>query len=90
MTWNFIRTYFFGWCNVFSTAGLGWHADNELIHGSVNEPFAILSLSLGATRTFLIQNSIGSGGTSPIIDVPMRNGDLLSMNGLFQKQFKHK
>ena len=72
------------------SAALGWHADNEPLHGSVQNPFAILSLSLGATRTFLIQNSVGTGGTSPIIDVPMRNGDILAMNGLFQKEFKHK
>ena len=71
-------------------AGLGWHEDNEMLHGPISEPYAILSLSLGATRTFLIQRSLGSSGRSEIIDIPMRAGDLLSMNGLFQQQFKHK
>ena len=69
---------------------MGWHEDNEELHGSIDSPYAILSLSLGATRTFLIQRSVGVGGRSTIIDVPMRPGDLLSMNGLFQREFKHK
>ena len=80
----------FAFLILIRSAGLGWHADNELIHGSTAEPFAILSLSLGSTRTFLIQKSVSSGDDNPIIDVPMRSGDLLVMNGLFLKEFKHK
>ena len=70
-------------------ADLGWHADDEPIHGSIDKPFTVLSLSLGSTRTFLVQRT-SENVRGRIVDVPMREGDLLAMTGLFQKEMKHK
>ena len=67
-------------------ADLNWHCDNEPIHGSLHHPFTILSLSLGSERLFLIQRK----RTPQIIEIPMRQGDILVMTGLFQKEFLHK
>ena len=69
-----------------STADLNWHCDNEPIHGPLDKPFTILSLSLGSKRVFLIQRK----RTPQIIEIPMRPGDILVMTGLFQKEFLHK
>ena len=69
-----------------SSADLNWHCDNERLHGSLGNPFSILSLSLGSERTFWIQRKRGP----TLIEVPMRQGDLLVMTGLFQKEFLHK
>ncbi len=69
----------------FRDVTLGDHKDDEGLHGSVLQPFAILSVSFGATRTFRVTNDRTHESTL----IPMRHGDLLSMNGTFQQQYKH-
>ena len=73
---------------ISSRAGLGWHRDDEPLHGSLDQPFSILSLSLGASRTFYIERSEGT--VKQFTQMPMDNGVLLAMCGLFQKDFVHK
>jgi alkylated DNA repair dioxygenase AlkB len=61
---------------------MGWHADKEKELGDA--PF-IASLSLGAERLFRVRHN-RSGKT---LDVVLRNGDLLTMGGVFQKHWRH-
>ena len=65
---------------------LGWHTDDEPIFGSVYHPIDIVSLSLGSCRTFSIKHNT----TGWQEDVPLENGDILTMEGLFQKFHKHR
>jgi alkylated DNA repair dioxygenase AlkB len=71
----------------YRSSPLGWHEDNEPMHGPLHEPYAILSLSLGATRNFLIRETRSRKVVSTI---PLKHGDLVSMNGLFQSLFQHR
>ena len=66
---------------------LGWHSDNERLHGSIDEPYAILSLSMGCSRTFSIRPTNRRSDETHLL---MTHGDLLSMNGLFQKLYQHR
>lgn len=66
---------------------MGWHCDNEKELGE--EPL-IASLSLGATRRFLLRprrrKGDSPGGT---IALPLAHGSLLLMRGLSQQRFQH-
>ena len=72
-------------CN--RSSPLGWHEDNEPMHGPLHEPYAILSLSLGTTRNFDIRETRSQ---KFVCTVPLRHGDLVSMNGLFQSLYQHR
>lgn len=63
-------------------AYLGYHSDNEtsMVPNSV-----IASVSLGAERPFLIRNN----KTGKIFEILLENGSVCTMEGSFQKQFKH-
>ncbi len=67
---------------------LGWHSDDErdLVSGSI-----IASVSFGAKRDFQVRTkpSKRGGKPGPIINIPLESGDLLTMEGDFQKEFKH-
>ena len=64
---------------------LGWHADNEQLFQAARQYADIVSISLGATRTFLIRQN------SNMTEKPIQfsHGDILTMEGLFQKFFQH-
>lgn len=83
---------------------VGWHNDNERFFDSVRNDCLIISLSLGATRKFQIKlnekvNPRPKEGEEPEegkapwekleADVELQNGDLCTMEGLFQKHYKH-
>ena len=57
------------------------------MHGPLKEPYAILSLSLGATRDFDIRETRSQ---KHMLTIPLRHGELVSMNGLFQSLFQHR
>jgi hypothetical protein len=57
------------------------------MHGPLHEPYAILSLSLGTTRNFEIRETRTQ---RPVSTVPLRHGDLVAMNGLFQSLYQHR
>ena len=66
------------------------HSDDE---ADIQEGTPILSVSLGATRTFRIRKAGKSetGGVPPILtDIPMPDGTVVSMCGQFQKEFTHE
>lgn len=65
-------------------AGLGWHSDDEpdLVPGA-----PIWSLSLGHPANFRVRRK---GSVEPILDITLRHGDLLTMEGdEFQARFQH-
>ena len=54
----------------------------------MNEPFAILSLSMGCSRNFSIR-PIGKRRTDES-NFMLSHGDLISMNGMFQSLYQHR
>lgn len=67
---------------------LGWHSDDErdLVAGSI-----ISSVSFGAQRDFQVRTkpTERGGKPGPIINILLESGDLLTMEGDFQKELKH-
>jgi alkylated DNA repair dioxygenase AlkB len=63
---------------------LGWHSDKErdLVAGA-----PIASVSLGATRRFLLRDRKGKGDRT--VEVMVEDGSLLWMRGTTQQQWKH-
>ena len=64
---------------------VGWHADNEPLFQADKRDAMIISLSLGATRTF----SYRLGNTGRVENLPLRDGDICTMEGLMQKYYHH-
>ena len=60
----------------------GWHADDE---ASLGPQPTIASLSLGATRRFLLRHR--ADGTT--VELALEHGSLVVMAGLSQKCWKH-
>ncbi|CAJ1353537.1 unnamed protein product, partial [Effrenium voratum] len=65
---------------------VGWHSDDEVLFQGLAGDTRILSLSLGASRDFCwrLQGTLEMLGT-----VPLGDGDVATMEGLFQKHYKH-
>lgn len=61
---------------------MGWHADKEKELGA--QPF-IASLSFGVTRHFRAHHK----KSGQRLVVPLHNGSLLTMGGVFQKHWRH-
>ena len=64
-----------------------WHSDDEALFNGLWEKCTIISLSLGASRTFQIKRK---RGRNPVRSIVLNNGDLLTMEGMFQKFLKHQ
>ena len=62
---------------------MGWHSDDEPELGA--QPI-IASLSLGATRRFVLKARAPGG---PKLELPLEHGSLLVMRGATQKNFRH-
>lgn len=62
---------------------IGWHSDDET-ELDPNHPIA--SLSIGATRLFQVRHKY----SNYLYTLPMQNGMLLIMHGLFQSEFQHR
>ena len=62
-----------------------WHSDDESLFSSKNEHCTIISLALGATRNFEILHK----KSKKTWRKALKNGDILTMEGMFQKYFKH-
>ena len=66
---------------------VGWHADDE--HELGREP-VIASLSLGATRRFLLKPRGGAAsGRRQSVSLDLEQGDLLVMGGRTQRDYVH-
>eukprot|EP00927_Polykrikos_kofoidii_P084117 TRINITY_DN8785_c0_g1_i2.p1 TRINITY_DN8785_c0_g1~~TRINITY_DN8785_c0_g1_i2.p1 ORF type:complete len:591 (-),score=60.04 TRINITY_DN8785_c0_g1_i2:57-1829(-) len=72
--------------------GVGWHSDDEALFGGGVHDCPILSLSLGARREFWLTLR-DSTGLKPClantVEVDLVDGDVISMEGLFQKHCFH-
>lgn len=92
--------------NLYADGGMSvaWHSDDEpLFHGKFVD-CAIISLSLGQTRTFEVQlkesakkNGLAKkdgfstqDGSSQITPISLASGDLLTMEGMMQKYYQHR
>jgi len=77
-------------CNVNlyldGTQSVGWHSDNEPLFESTIQDCCIISLSLGAPRKFQFQ--FQHQGTTQ--EVELCNGDIMTMEGLFQRYYSHR
>jgi alkylated DNA repair dioxygenase AlkB len=63
---------------------LGWHADKE---ADLEPDASIASVSLGATRRFLLRDKKGKGDRT--VEVMLADGSLLWMRGTTQRLWKH-
>lgn len=77
-------------CNVNLYANhegeVGWHSDDEVLFQGLARDTRIVSFSLGSPRGFCFRLQ----GTTETLDcVPLGNGDIMTMEGLFQKHYKH-
>jgi alkylated DNA repair dioxygenase AlkB len=64
---------------------VGWHADDERELGPGPDDVAIASLSLGATRRFVMRHRASGARRTP----DLRDGSLLVMRGTTQKHWRH-
>lgn len=71
--------------------GVGWHADDELIFMGTARDCPILSLSLGGTREFwLALKTEGNPDVKKgVVEVDLKDGDLVTLEGLMQKHYMH-
>lgn len=68
---------------------VAWHADDEkLFQGKMND-CTVLSLSLGAARSFQARVNQPVEGERQATKLLLGNGDLCTMEGLFQKHYQH-
>jgi len=66
---------------------VGWHADDEPLFAAKKNDALIISLSLGAARTFEVRPN---GGGPSQVRLRLGDGDLCTMEGLTQKHFRHR
>mmetsp|Transcript_14096 Transcript_14096/g.24805 ORF Transcript_14096/g.24805 Transcript_14096/m.24805 type:complete len:583 (-) Transcript_14096:94-1842(-) len=71
--------------------GVGWHADDELIFMGTTRDCPIVSLSLGGTREFWIalKTNENPDVKKGVVEVDLKDGDLLTLEGLIQKHCMH-
>jgi alkylated DNA repair dioxygenase AlkB len=68
---------------------VSWHSDNEDMFAGATDCIRIISLSLGAPRTFLVKGNRHYRGPTSQVQTILFHGDLLIMDGLVQKHFVH-
>ena len=68
---------------------VGWHSDNEDLFQGTKECIRIISLSLGAPRTFAVKGNRNYRGPVSEVQLTLFHGDLLTMDGMMQKHFLH-
>jgi len=74
---------------------VGWHADDESLFAGTTDDCVIVSLSLGATREFQLAPKLPDieGTPQPNTEemswVGLEDGDIVTMEGLFQKHYVH-
>ena len=64
---------------------VGMHSDSEDLFQADFSATNIISISLGATRRFILQAKEGKA----VHEVSLQHGDILTMEGLCQKFYKH-
>jgi len=76
--------------NLYEDGGMsvGWHADDEQLFQGKERDCPIVSFSLGQGRTFMLRRN-GAGEDERPCKVELRDGDLMTMEGLTQKHYQH-
>eukprot|EP01083_Nonionella_stella_P302344 1042063_1 len=72
---------------------VGWHSDDEALFDSSRQDTLIISLSLGQHRRFEVKlkdDDKESDLSDEIKDIVLYSGDLMTMEGLFQKHYLHR
>ncbi|CAE8636499.1 unnamed protein product [Polarella glacialis] len=70
-----------------------YHADNEPLFDGLAQDCRIISLSLGESRRFELRQRRGRSqdpSQREIIAMELYNGDLITMEGMFQKHWDHR
>merc|ERR1712039_506448 len=65
---------------------VGWHSDDEVYFQSLSGDTRIISFSLGSARDFCWRLQ---GTDKTLGSAPLGHGDIMTMEGLFQKHYKH-
>lgn len=78
--------------NLYEDGGMsvGWHSDDEVLFQGKHTDIMIISLSLGQTRTFEIRVDHPEDGERANHKIPLRSGDVMTMEGMTQKYYKHR
>jgi len=78
--------------NLYEDGGMsvGWHTDDERIFQGKFQDIRIISLSLGARRKFEVRANWPQEGEMPLRALSLGDGDLCTMEGMFQKHFQHR
>lgn len=69
---------------------VGWHSDDERLFQGKFQDIRIVSLSLGCTRRFEMRPNWPAPGERPVSQLSLGDGDLCTMEGMFQKHFQHR
>lgn len=70
--------------------GVGWHTDDESLFNGKFQDMRIISLSLGAARKFEMRLNWPDCGEKKFRSVVLADGDLATMEGMFQKHLQHR
>lgn len=78
--------------NLYEDGGMsvGWHSDDERLFQGKFQDVRIISLSLGAARKFEVRTNWPEAGEKGFNEVVLGDGDLCTMEGMFQKHFQHR
>jgi len=71
-------------------SSVGWHTDDERIFNGKFQDIRILSLSLGQRRKFQMRPNYAEPGERTMSNLMLGNGDLCTMEGMFQKHYQHR
>merc|ERR1719210_418617 len=78
--------------NLYEDGGMsvGWHSDDEMLFQGKFQDALIISLSLGTTRKFETRANWPEEGEKPVRRILLASGDLMTMEGMFQKHYQHR
>lgn len=78
--------------NLYEDGGMsvGWHSDDERLFQGKFQDIRIISLSLGAARTFEVRANWPGEGENPLCRMKLGDGDIATMEGMLQKHFQHR
>lgn len=72
------------------STSVGWHADDEQLFQGKAQDCRIISLSLGATRSFELRRNWSDSVDDHTIRLQLSDGDLCTMEGMLQKHLQHR
>eukprot|EP00927_Polykrikos_kofoidii_P048942 TRINITY_DN43102_c0_g1_i1.p1 TRINITY_DN43102_c0_g1~~TRINITY_DN43102_c0_g1_i1.p1 ORF type:complete len:660 (+),score=86.82 TRINITY_DN43102_c0_g1_i1:125-1981(+) len=78
--------------NLYEDGGMsvGWHADDEPLFQGKFQDCRIISLSLGVTRRFELRSKKAAKGETYLRRIDLGPGDVLTMEGMTQRYYKHR